>query len=213
MSCTTTTMFAPRIWGFDFTTPGARVALAAGWGRTDILWEGLMEAANAAWVDGDQARAGTCFRRASWVARLGFPRDDLRRAAVLASRGILARERGQEPRAQRHFAKAAALWDGCAGEAVAGMQIAPRARSSLFHLRMEARHRETYHDNMRLRLGRIADEVRAAISALQQGQSPGCRLYSRWRGERPNVHDDTRKLLGACLLIPDTGRASGGHAE
>ncbi|WP_299845977.1 tetratricopeptide repeat-containing protein [uncultured Roseovarius sp.] len=203
MSYMTMTMFAPRIWGFDLNSPQARVARQAGWSRADILWEGLMEKANAAWVDGARPRAGQLFRRASWVTRLCFARDDLRRATVLANLGIMARATGQGPRAAACFAKAAAQWDACAEVSVAEMQIAPRARSSLFHLRMEARHRDTYHDNMRLRLGKIAAEMRAALEAMAKGEKPGCRLYARWRGERPNVYDDTRKVLGACLLIID----------
>ncbi|MDT8328540.1 MAG: hypothetical protein RQ750_14340 [Roseovarius sp.] len=87
--------------------------------------------------------------------------------------------------------------------AIGAMQIAPRARSSLFHLRMEALQRGTYHHNFRLRASRIADEVRGAIRALEQGAKPNCRLYTRWKGERPTVYDDTRKVIGACLLIID----------
>ena len=203
MNSTTTTMFVPRIWGFDLSSPEARVARQAGWGRADILWENLMEAANAAWIANDKARARDLFRRASWVARLCFARQDLRRATVWLNQGILADEAGQKRRAKAGFAKAAAHWDANAMMAVTNMKIAPRARSSLFHLRMEARHRETYHGNMRLRLGKIADELRAAIDRLAMGQGAECRLYARWRGERPNVYDDTRKVLGACLLIID----------
>jgi hypothetical protein len=28
-----------------------------------------------------------------------------------------------------------------------------------------------------------------------------CRLYERWRGEKPAVFDDTRTLLAAALLV------------
>jgi len=202
----------PRIWGFDLNSPEARAARQAGWSRADILWEGLMEAANAAWAEGQKKRAGVLFRRAAWVARIAFRRDDLRRATGLVNQGILAREAGLSARANTYFSKAALQWDTQAAAAVAGMKIAPRARSSLFHLRMEARHRETYHDNMRLRLGKIATEVRGAIDALAAGQVPECRLYARWRGERPNVHDDTRKVLGACLLIVDVAAEEGHEA-
>lgn len=203
MSYMTMTMFAPRIWGFDFTTPEARVALQAGWHRADLIWEGLMEAGNTAWVADDLACARRLFRRSAWVARLGFASDDLRRATALVALAVVTSGR------QDLLRRAARQWDRCAEGALARMQIAPRARSSLFHLRMEARHRQTYHDNMRLRLRRIAGEVRAAITALEADQPPACRLYSRWRGERPNVHDDTRKFLGACLLIPDPAPTRG----
>lgn len=205
MSFMTTNMFAPRIWGFDLSSPAARVARAAGWSRADVLWEGLMEAGNAAWKEGDKHRAATLFRRAYWVARLRFAQGDLRRVSGQVNLGIVARECGQEARAKARFASAGADWDRVVGPAIKTMEISPRARSSLFHLRMEALHRDTYHNNMRLRIGKIADEVRGAIAALEQGGSPECRLYSRWLGERPNVYDDTRKVLGGCLLIVDVG--------
>ena len=204
MSYMTTTMFAPRIWGFDFSHPQAQVALAAGWRRADILWEDLMVAGNAAWLKGEKSLASMCFRRASWVARLCFDARDLRRATVLVNRGIVAREAGKTVRAAAFFAKAVSIWDSASGQAVADMQIAPRSRSSLFHLRMEALHRDTYHDNFRKRISMIASEVRAAVENYQQDQLPECRLYSRWIGERPTVYDDTRKVIGACLLIVDS---------
>lgn len=214
MSCTTMNMFAPRIWGFDLGSPEACIARLAGWSRADLLWEDLMERGNAAWVQGDARRAATLFRRAYWVVRLAFARDDLRRATGLVNLGIVAREAGREARARTCLHRAGVLWDACAERAIAGMRIAPRARSSLFHLRMEALHRETYHDNFRTRITRIANEVRAAIRNLEAGQPPECRLYARWLGERPPVHDDTRKVLGACLLIVDMrGRPSSPEGE
>lgn len=205
MNFTTTTMFAPRIWGSDFTSPQSRVALDAGWRRADILWEELMVAGNTAWLAGDRRGASRAFRRAGVIAALAFVRDDLRRATRLANQGILARAAGREAQASALLGRALRHWDRHGAQAVAEMQIAPRARSSLFHLRMEALHRDTYHDNLRARLAAIAAEVRGAIASLQAGTAPGCRLFSRWRGERPTVYDDTRKVIGACLLIVDAG--------
>lgn len=203
MSCMTTNMFAPRIWGSDFSTPAARVALDAGWHRADILWEDLMVTGNVAWADGDKPLAEKSFRRALWVARLCFDRTDLRRATVLVNLGIALKDRGKTKLAHSVFRRALSHWDACAEQAVADMRIAPRARSSLFHLRMEARHRETYHGNFRERTNRIASEVRNAIRNYELGQPQECRLYSRWIGEKPTVYDDTRKVFGACLLIAE----------
>lgn len=194
MSFMTMTMFAPRIWEYDFSSPRARVALEAGWRRSDLLWESLMEAGCAACAEGRADEAVRAFRRAWWVARL-FPKSDLRRAACMAALGVVTQSRRRVSRARAQFATLAA-------EAVEAMQIAPRARSSLFHLRMEARHRETYHGNLRLRLSKIAGETEQSLAAMEQGRAPAHRLYSRWLGERPTVYDDTRKVLSACLLIP-----------
>lgn len=203
MSFTATNMFAPRIWGFDLGTPQARAARAAGWGRTDILWEALMEAGNRAFNEGDQARAATLFGRAHGLARVFFTGPDPRRATALVNLAVLDLEKGRVSRAARRLARARALWQARIAPAIAAMKIHPRARSSLFHLRMEARHRETYHANMRQRIGRISDETLAVMVAIAEAQPPAHRMYSRWLGERPNVHDDTRKVLGACLLIVD----------
>lgn len=194
MSFTTTSMFAPRIWGYDFTEPRAQVAMQAGWGRADLLWEALMEQGCAAFSSGDPEGANRAFGRAWWIARL-LPRHDLRRAATEAALGVA----GHAP---QRLGRARVMFERQAYAAVAAMQIAPRARSSLFHLRMEARHRDTYHANLRLRLSKIAGETAASLSAMEKGRAPVHRLYSRWKGERPTVHDDTRKVLSACLLIP-----------
>ena len=204
MSYMTMTMFAPRIWGSDFTDPQAQVALSSGWHRSDILWEDLMVAGNTAWLEGDARQTAWCFRRALLVARLCFRRRDLRRATALVNCGILRQHAGRSASARAYFSKALSHWHANAEHMVTDMQIAPRARSSLFHLRMEARHRDTYHGNFRNRLHKIAAEVRSAIKHMDEGQPPGCRLYSRWIGERPTVFDDTRKVLGACLLIIDS---------
>ena len=203
MSYTEMNMFVPRIWGFDLGSTQAKVARQAGWSRADILWEGLMEAANDAWAKGDRKTAAKTFRRAFWVAKLAFARSDLRHATVQLNLGILALKTGQGAKAHGHFKRAAQHWDTHAEANIAAMTIAPRARSSLFHLRMEALHRDTYHDNFRARVGKIAAEIRSAIDNLQNDQAAGCRLYARWLGERPTVYDDTRKVLGACLLVVD----------
>ena len=54
---------------------------------------------------------------------------------------------------------------------------------------------------MRIRMTAFARETATALAALEQGQRPSCRLYERWRGEKPPVFDDTRKLLSAALLV------------
>lgn len=198
MSFMTTTMFAPRIWGFDFAAPSARVALQAGWGRRDLLWESLMEQGCAHFATGDVPTARRAFRRARLLCWL-LPAADLRRAASDAALGVVLH-------APDRLARASDAFDQHAAQAIAAMRIAPRARSSLFHLRMEARHRDTYHANMRKRLTAIAGETARSLADMAAGQAPAHRLYARWLGERPSVHDDTRKVLSACLLIPEPTR-------
>ena len=192
MSFMTTSMFVPPIWGFDRNDAEMRLALQAGWRRSDLIWERLMERALS------EGRARDLWL-ADWLARLRFSRGDPRRATAAAGRarasGRAASAAGLGRRALAEFAGVEAF--------IETLEIAPRARSSLFHLRMEARHRETYHDNMRLRLNKIAAETAEHLEALTSDARPSHRLFSRWRGEKPSVFDGTRKLLGACLLIPD----------
>ena len=121
-------------------------------------------------------------------------------ATSIANVGFIAREAGQVHRASRHYARARRLWAEVPG-VLDGLEFRPRVRSSLFHLRMEARHRETYEANMRARFATFVTEAGQALEAAEQGAPSPHRLYDRWRGERPAVFDDSRKLLGAVLLI------------
>ena len=177
-----------------------RAALAAGWRRRDLWWERLQERANAALAQGDARTAIRGFRHAFWLARLGFPGDDPRRAASLANMGAIARLDGADDRARRRYTRARSLWSSVP-DGLDGLVIQPRARSSLFHLRMEVKHQDVYHANMKARLGAFVSETGECLDALMADASPPHRLHLRWRGEKPAVFDDTRKLLAACLLV------------
>lgn len=176
------------------------IARKAGWRRADLAWERLQERGNALLRDGDAQGAIRCFRRARWIGHWRFAKADPRRAATLANLALADRLCGREARARRRYAEARRLWQGVDGW-IGGIQAARRARSSLFHMRMEARHWEAYQENMRTRLRAFAREAGEALDALEQGRAPQHRLYERWRGEKPSVFDDTRKFLAAALLI------------
>jgi hypothetical protein len=194
------TMSALPIWASDAGPAARRAARAAGWRRRDLWWERLQERANRELEAGDTHRAARRFLIAWWLARALLPEADPRRATSLANAGLAARLRGAERTAARRYGDARALWSHVAAT-LEGIEIRPRARSSLFHLRMELRHGETYRANMRARLGRFVAEAGDALEAIARGEPPSVRLHARWRGEKPAVFDDTRKLLAACLLI------------
>ncbi|SPH18142.1 hypothetical protein DEA8626_01674 [Defluviimonas aquaemixtae] len=198
----TTNMSVPHIWGSERANAEMRIAREAGWRRADLIWERLMEAANSEWASGRAGRARHLFLVADIHARLTFPVHDPRRATAPGARAALALAAGRSCGARRLQRRALSLF-GCAEAFIEGMEIRPRARSSLFHLRMEARHLDTYHRNLRLRLTRMAEEFRETLEALDRPGAAAHRGYSRWRGEKPPVFDDTRKMLAACLLIPD----------
>jgi hypothetical protein len=177
-----------------------RAARAAGWRPSDLWWERLQERANSDWAAGRRRRAAWSFRLAHGLAMARFPAGDPRRATSLANIGFLARRRGDDAAAVRRYRQAVRLWSAVPGT-LPTLEIRPRARSSLFHLRMELRHGDTYRANLRARLAGFVAEAGAALEALARGDPPPARLHARWLGEKPAVFDDTRKLLAACLLI------------
>ena len=193
-------MSAPLTWGSERGDAEMRAARAAGWRRRDLIWERWQERANRDLAAGRRVAAFRGFRRALWLARLSFDRGDPRWATSLANAAFAARDRGAVRRAARLYARAIARWER-APAALSAMQIKPRARSSLFHLRMEARHWDTYRANLERRLRGFHGESASALEALARGGPAPCRLHERWRGEKPSVFDDTRKFLAACLLI------------
>ena len=201
MNFTATSMFGQLIWGSDPRPELVDAAKRAGWTAADLNWETLQERGNQSLSDNDPQGAARNFRRARWIATLRFPKHDLRRATSLANLGVLDVLGGQSGRGRRRLLKAKSLWDRHADAAVQAMTIAPRARSSLFHLRMEARHRDTYEANMKKRIAQMAAETRESLQAYLDGGSVRRRHYDRWIGERPAVYDDTRKVLAACLLL------------
>ena len=177
-----------------------RAALAAGWKKADLRWERLQEEGNASFDNNDLTGAGRAWRRAWWIAILSFPADDPRRATTLANLALVDRQNGNKARAAKRFDKAMCIWEK-SGLYIEGMQIARRARSSLFHLRMEAEHWDTYQENLRTRYRAFATEAGDALKALSEERPVECRLFSRWRGEKPSIYDDSRKFLSAALLI------------
>lgn len=175
-------------------------ARTAGWRDSDLGWERLQERALDALRAGDRAAAARAWRRAWWLALLRFGRGDPRHATSVANLGLAARLAGREALARRRYARALGLW-GAAPDWIERMKIARRARSSLFHLRMEAKHWPSYEANMRRRAQAFAREAAACLDAAARGAPAPHRLCERWRGEKPAVFDDMRKFLAAALLI------------
>lgn len=196
MNSTTTNMSAPRIWAFSRGDAEWRLARDAGWTRADLAWERLMETGcRSLEKTSDRSlfkTAARAFLTADLLARARFASGDPRRATAAAARWRLSGD-------DRHRQRALREWSGVDGY-IETLEIRPRARSSLFHLRMEARHRDTYHANLRKRLSVFAAEMRDTLDG-----TGAHRHASRWRGEKPPVFDDTRKVLAASLLIPDDG--------
>ncbi len=164
------------------TGTGAGTRRAAGWRRADAVWERLQETGNRCLGAGAASEAARAFRHAGWVAMLAFRRADPRRATTLANLALADRLAGREARARRRYARARALWAGVDGY-IAAMRIARRSRSARLDRAMEARHLETFRQNMRLRMTGIARATGTALAALEAGAPVRARLAARWQTE------------------------------
>jgi len=182
-------------------------ARAAGWHRSDLDWEKLQEAAHAAYEAGDRGTAVRLWRKGAWMAAWRLPKADPRRATSLANAAFADRLLGREDAARAKYDRARALWAEVPGW-TQRVEPARRARSSTFHMRMEAKNWDTYKANIQARLGRFAEEAGEALAAIAEGKSSPHRLISRWKGEKPAVFDDSRKLVSAALLIAGPEPAS-----
>lgn len=172
----------------------------AGWTNADVIWEQIQETAAESERAGDPAEASELWRGAVELAREHFPPGDLRVAASVANVAIAARRAGDAAAASRMLDEALALWD--AGDRwVESLNVATFARSSTFHLRLEARHPGGYDRLPRERRRALAQDGRAVLASRRAALPDDSDRLERWRRERPDGFDDWRKLLGAVLLI------------
>ena len=190
----------------------AAAARVAGWRRPEIWWERLQARAKARQSAGDLDGASRYWMLAWRLGWIFLPRDDPRFACGIANAAAAAAHSGHLRLAERRRRLAQELWRSVPAW-VDRIQPSPRARSSLFHLRLARRHAETYRENLRVKL---RGQVEEAAESLEAGilETPGPQL--RWVRERPPVFDDTRRLLSACFLMayvaPDVRRAEAAAA-
>ena len=172
----------------------------AGWTNADVIWEQIQETAAESERAGDHAEALELWRGALDLAREHLRPDDLRVAASLASVAVGERHFGDAVASQRMFDEALALWDTGDGW-VESLKPATLARSSMFHLRLQAKHPGGYDRFPRERYRTLAGEGRAILAARRDGLPDESDRLDRWRRERPDGFSDWRKLLGAVLLV------------
>lgn len=133
----------------------------------DFLWEAFAIEGSAALERGDEAAAEACWRTAAALT-LGFHGADPRRAATLTAEGALAALKGDARAAQASCRRALEQWRR-APEWIAGMAIELKARSSLFHFRIESRHRDELVSLARAQNEHLAAAGRAAAEATLAG--------------------------------------------
>ncbi|MFD0988020.1 hypothetical protein [Methyloligella solikamskensis] len=181
----------------------------AGWREADLQWEEASAAVLDALSRDNYATAAEHAGRALQLARENFEPIDPRLGTSLANYGICLAIEGDAAALQSLVDKALNTWRG--SQPWIAKLTAPRsARSSMFHLRMEALHRETYRARWRQRWQEIAEESTGRLQRLNDRlasgdpaspQVPAETMLATWMRERPAMLNDTRKLLGASLLL------------
>jgi hypothetical protein len=180
--------------------------LSAGWRECDLAWEETAARIAAAVARKDYAKAKDEAGQALQLARAEFEPIDPRLGTSLANYGVTLNLSGDKDGdgGAFLFREGLAVWRG-ADPWIARMEAPRVARSSLFHLRMELRHRPTYRARWQERWREIAAEARARLELLvaSQGEAPALPddLLPRWHRERPAMLNDTRKLMAAAFLL------------
>jgi len=188
------------------SAPNARTLAAlakGGWDRNDWVWEKHTERAADRFAEtGDPVRASADWRAALAIARTHFPAHDPRLACGLANHatGIAAANGGVT--AHKLLAEAVRVWRN-ATVWVATMRLDATARSSIYHLRMELRHRDTFRRQQRDRLLAMLSAGESATRARLAHPTaiPGPPDLDAWAVDAPAGYSDTRKLAGAVYLL------------
>lgn len=178
--------------------------LSAGWREADLAWEEVAVRTCEAVAQSDYPRASDEAGQALQLARADFESIDPRLGTSLVNYGVTLSGRSGDEGSVFLFREGLLVWRG-ADQWIARMEAPRVARSSLFHMRMEALHRATYRARWQERWREIAAEARARIEALAASgtaeiASPD-ELLPRWRRERPAMLNDTRKLMAAAFLL------------
>jgi hypothetical protein len=177
----------------------APISAADAWTDADADWERLQVAAAEAFAAGDLTSAAATWAAALRMARASFEADDPRLATSLANYATALDQKG-EPVPARLWQEALGIW-GEAPAWLARQRFVRGARSSMFHLRLEAKHPGAYDVNLRRRAETLLRAARAATAALAAGapgQAPDRAALQAFRGAR---HDAMRKVLAAAHLL------------
>lgn len=173
--------------------------LNAGWSEADLEWERLTIGTAEALAAGDEESAKQRAGQALQIARAHFESIDPRLGTSLANYAVRLSDDAGAPL----IVEARSVWAAC-GPWIDGLQAPRVARSSLFHMRMEQRSRDTYEGRWREKWAELAEEARARVAILAEGVGgtlPAGDICKRWRRECPAMLNDTRKLMAAVILL------------
>ena len=177
--------------------------MAAGWSEFDLDWERGCEQVAVAMAKDDVVTAGQPAGAALRLAREQFLDGDPRLATSIANQALCLA--GVNSRTADSLLSEARLAWNATQPWIERMQAPRVARSSLFHMRMEQKHRAAYEGNWRIKWRDIANETRQRLLAvdLSSPNNPAAahEALGRWQRERPAMLNDTRKLLAAAYLL------------
>lgn len=182
--------------------------LNAGWSEADLDWETALHDGAAAYGDGDSAGALQYFGTCVQLARANFKADDPRLATSVANFGTCRRALDQAAGTDELLHEANDIWAKCGGW-VESLTAPRSARSSMFHMRMEQLHRDTYEERWRIKWRELAEDARGRMAALVDSKActPGdaTACVEQWDRERPAMLNDSRKLMAAVILLLPPG--------
>ena len=188
---------APETWSLQ-------ELINAGWSENDLAWETVSDQAVAAAVGGDYSQAKDDAGEALRLARSNFEAIDPRLGTALANYGICLSLAGDKDALPSLVEKALETWRSTLPW-ISRMEAPRVARSSMFHLRMEALHRDTYRSRWQKRWNEMAADAQHRLAALSENGgavvAPDDTILAAWRRERPAMLNDTRKLMAASLLL------------
>lgn len=132
----------------------------------ELTWQTLARAAAQHYAAGRMIEACAAWQRAGCIVS-GLPIGDPMMAADLNNLAMVDAIQGRLETAERGFRQAGAAWQ--AVEAwLRTMPLRRAARSSLFHHRLETRHRESFEAYRRMRLGLLIEGA-AAVADFNSG--------------------------------------------
>ena len=132
----------------------------------ELAWEALSHEAMLAHQNGRCNDAIILWRRAASLTQ-HFAADDPRRAATLSNLATADALSDQLERAEEGFRAAGRAWEAARSWTM-NMAVTGTARSSLFHHRLEMKHRDQYKSHLRSRFCQSIDAGDAA-SAFNHG--------------------------------------------
>lgn len=134
------------------------------------------------------------------IAEWSFRPADPRAAVSIANVGFAHRLAGRSRKAGHCYRQALDAW-AHVSEAIDQVSIRETPLSSLHHMRMQARHRDTYRANIQTRLRKFAEETKEGMEACASCEKSPRDYFGRWAGEKPPGYDGRRVILSACLLL------------